>query len=164
MSDVPLVKPFHFWCQKVLPLVYDDSLSYYEVLCKIGAKLNEVIKTTNDLNQIIQELQKYVDDTFVTKYDLKFNRFLDEKGHFTGYLYEYPVKCVLESIADNISLAKTLIDDVNHRQSIGTIYDGGTFTETDPPTLEVDGGEFYSTKVLINYDQNCIRPDYIVTN
>ena len=26
---------FRFWCQKVLPLVYDDSLSYYEVLCKI---------------------------------------------------------------------------------------------------------------------------------
>lgn len=27
--------PFKFWCQKALPLVYDDSLSYYEVLCKL---------------------------------------------------------------------------------------------------------------------------------
>lgn len=26
---------FGFWCQKILPLVYDQSLSYYEQLCKI---------------------------------------------------------------------------------------------------------------------------------
>jgi hypothetical protein len=29
------LKPFRFWCQKALPLVYDDSLSYYELLCKV---------------------------------------------------------------------------------------------------------------------------------
>lgn len=38
------IKPFKFWCQKVLPLVYDDSLSYYEVLCKIVHYINELIK------------------------------------------------------------------------------------------------------------------------
>ena len=26
---------FRFWCQTVLPLVYDDSLSYYELLNKV---------------------------------------------------------------------------------------------------------------------------------
>lgn len=31
------------FCQKVLPLVYDESLSYYEVLCKLTDKMNEVI-------------------------------------------------------------------------------------------------------------------------
>ena len=40
---------FKFWCQKVLPLVYDDSLSYYEVLCKVSSKLNEVINSENNL-------------------------------------------------------------------------------------------------------------------
>ena len=34
-------------CQKVLPLVYDESLSYYEVLCKVQQKLNELIKINN---------------------------------------------------------------------------------------------------------------------
>lgn len=29
---------------KVLPLVYDDSLSYYEVLCKVVNKINEIIE------------------------------------------------------------------------------------------------------------------------
>ena len=31
---------FKFWCQKVLPLVYDDSLSYYELLCKVVDYIN----------------------------------------------------------------------------------------------------------------------------
>lgn len=33
-----------FWCYKVLPLVYDSSLSYYEILTKFVTKLNEVIE------------------------------------------------------------------------------------------------------------------------
>ena len=32
-----------YWVHKILPLTYDDSLSYYEVLAKVSAKLNEVI-------------------------------------------------------------------------------------------------------------------------
>ena len=36
-------------CQKVLPLVYDESLSYYEVLCKVIQKLNELIKINNNI-------------------------------------------------------------------------------------------------------------------
>lgn len=39
------VNKLKFWCQKVLPLVYDDSLSYYEVLCKLANKINEIIDT-----------------------------------------------------------------------------------------------------------------------
>ena len=37
------LKHFRFWCQKVLPLVYDDSLSYYEVLCKVVNYINALI-------------------------------------------------------------------------------------------------------------------------
>lgn len=35
---------FKFWCYKVLPLVYDNSLSYYEVLCKAVDYINELIE------------------------------------------------------------------------------------------------------------------------
>ena len=34
--------PFKFWCHKVLPLVYDDSISYYEFLCKIAKLVNDI--------------------------------------------------------------------------------------------------------------------------
>lgn len=44
---------FYFWCQKVLPLVYDNSLSYYEVLCKITHYLNKIIENQNYLNSVL---------------------------------------------------------------------------------------------------------------
>lgn len=67
---------FAFWLQKTQPLVYDDALSYYEVLCRIAAMLNQLIKQVNDLtdaqkkfiedatrllNQIIAEWNSIVD-------------------------------------------------------------------------------------------------------
>lgn len=62
---------FRFWCQKVLPLVYDDSLSYYELLCKVVNYLNDVIADsdamkTNIGNLLIayNELQEYVNHYF----------------------------------------------------------------------------------------------------
>ena len=44
---------FRFWCQKVLPLVYDDSLSYYELLCKVVDYLN---KTMEDVNTAVEDV------------------------------------------------------------------------------------------------------------
>ena len=41
----------NFWCQKVLPLVYTDALSYYEMLGKFVSKLNEIIGNVNNLNK-----------------------------------------------------------------------------------------------------------------
>lgn len=71
MYDITKMK---MWCYKVLPLVYDDSLSYYEVLCKVVKKLNELIdnysvsgETIKEMQNEIAQLQKWVDD-FDTKF------------------------------------------------------------------------------------------------
>lgn len=61
------------YCAKVLPLVFDNSLSYYEFLCKMCHKLNETIDALNaqNLNIIefthmvqleIEKFEKYVDE------------------------------------------------------------------------------------------------------
>lgn len=52
-------------CQKVLPLVYDESLSYYEVLCKVIQKLNELIKINNNIRDEIHK--EYVEILETTK-------------------------------------------------------------------------------------------------
>lgn len=57
MADI---KKFKFWAQKVLPAVYDDSLSYYEVLCKVVEYLNEVIDVCNSFDTDVSELQAAV--------------------------------------------------------------------------------------------------------
>lgn len=53
-----MVNPIkRFYCNKVLPLTYDDSLSYYEVLCKLTTKMNELIENINN------NFQQMVEDT-----------------------------------------------------------------------------------------------------
>lgn len=70
-NNVPV---FTYWCQKVLPLVYDDSLSYYEMLCKITDYVNQIVENdknfAGDLDEIRKELaivEKWIAD-FDTSY------------------------------------------------------------------------------------------------
>lgn len=60
MADKYTFKDVHrlyYWCNKVLPTVYDDSLSYYELLNKIALKLNTLIENYNELPEyIVQEI------------------------------------------------------------------------------------------------------------
>lgn len=42
------VRPMRYWVQEILPLTFDDSLSYMELLNKVAAKLNEVIEIVNE--------------------------------------------------------------------------------------------------------------------
>lgn len=64
-------KPFRFWCQTVLPMIYDDSLSYYELLCKVVNYLNNLIADTSALETNVSNLydsyaslQNYINDYF----------------------------------------------------------------------------------------------------
>lgn len=71
---MPKIEKFRFWCQKVLPLVYDDSLSYYEVLCKVVSYLNNMI---NDFNSIVADVDELRNDLrivqrWIDNYDTKF--------------------------------------------------------------------------------------------
>ena len=64
MSDIKkLIRPY---CYKIIPLIYDDSLSYYEVLCKLREKINEIIETLNlnyDVSEKVNEiLNKWLED------------------------------------------------------------------------------------------------------
>ena len=52
------MNPFRFWCQKVLPLAYDDALSYYEVLCKLSEYLNEMLSNVERLKGDVDNLRK----------------------------------------------------------------------------------------------------------
>lgn len=50
--------PIRFHCYKVIPLVYDESLSYYEQLCKVLHSLNSAIAAINDINDAISDISK----------------------------------------------------------------------------------------------------------
>ena len=71
MNDL---RPFRFWCQKVLPLVYDDELSYYEVICKCVDYINNLIENdkaiSNDVEQLKQEMKQVQE--WIDNYDTSF--------------------------------------------------------------------------------------------
>ena len=50
------IKSVRSWFTGVLPLVYDEALSYYEQIAKFTDKLNEVISTTNELGESLASI------------------------------------------------------------------------------------------------------------
>lgn len=47
-------------CVKVLPTVYDNSLSYYEVLCKLASVIDSTNETIADLSKRVTALENKV--------------------------------------------------------------------------------------------------------
>ena len=68
-------KPFMTYCAKVIPLAFDESMSYYETICNIAnhinneiiPKVNETMETVFTLSNKFIELKEYVDDNMLTK-------------------------------------------------------------------------------------------------
>ncbi len=62
MSKLVNIETFRGYINKILPTVYEDSLSYYEVLCKVLEKMNEIINLDNQQNEIINNIPQSVDE------------------------------------------------------------------------------------------------------
>ena len=95
MGNYKTLQPFRYWCQKVLPLVYDDSLSYYELLCKVVDYLNKTMEDVETLHGDVtnlrtayEKLQSYVNNYFSTlDVQEEINNKLDNMAS-SGELYE----------------------------------------------------------------------------
>lgn len=47
-------------CVKILPTVYDNSLSYYEVLCKLASAIDSANETIANLTERVTSLEEMV--------------------------------------------------------------------------------------------------------
>lgn len=132
--------PFMFWCQKVLPLVYDDSLSYYEVLCKLVTYVNglrdDVIKLGEDvtaLNKLYNELAKLLDEYFNKGVQDSVNKKLDEmagNGYFDDILSKYitPFFAVNFDTTENALAYHFSVGQTVHTNGYHSPTDGGACT------------------------------------
>ena len=58
-----MVSKYFGKCQPILPAVYEDSLSYYEDICKLIAKINELVDAVNNIKlDILDEANAYTDE------------------------------------------------------------------------------------------------------
>lgn len=118
------ITPLRFWAQKILPLTYDDSLSYYESLCKFADKVNELI---DRMNLYEEEYKDYVNEqvSFLKTY-------IDEQDNATKTVLEIKMENLKNETERQMNelklkLKKTL-DDVNKKiaeysQSLVKLYD-----------------------------------------
>lgn len=88
------LKPFRFWCQKVLPLTYDESLSYYELLCKVVDYLN---KAMEDVDQMADDMGE-----FKTAYEELINYV---NNYFDNLDVQEEINNKLDSMAEDGTLA-----------------------------------------------------------
>lgn len=121
MNGFSGVKPFRFWCQTVLPLVYDDSLSYYELLSKVVFYINKIIEDTTtvegeilNLRDAYINLENYVNEYFENldvseEIDAKLDAMVTD-GTFNRLIQPITSAQVAEWLAENITPTTPAID------------------------------------------------------
>ena len=78
------------YCQKVLPLTYDDSLSYYEAICKMVDKVNELIAYIEGFeSNVLEQSKQYTDNQIVTLKGVIDSEFNEYKQEVTATLNSY---------------------------------------------------------------------------
>lgn len=136
MQYITKTEKFKFWCQKTLPLVYDDSLSYYELLNKVVDYLNHTIEDVNtlggdfvELHKMYNELKDYVDNYFKN---------LDVQSEINNKL---------DSMADDGTLDEII--NVHIFENLNTKIDNNTSeinsTKDRTTSLENDIKNYYET-------------------
>lgn len=55
-----IIQKTMYYCQNVLPMVFDNSLSYLEMIGVMRCKINEIIKAINNQNLNITEFEKLI--------------------------------------------------------------------------------------------------------
>lgn len=95
LGEYKSLQPFRFWCQKVLPLVYDDSLSYYELLCKVVDYLNKTMEDVETLHGDVTNLHK---------------AYVELQGYVNNYFNNLDVQSEINNRLDSMASDGTLLN------------------------------------------------------
>ncbi len=104
---------FRFWCQKVLPLVYDDSISYYELLNKVVVYLNNVISDFNTVAENFDNLDAAF-DTLQESYNDTKNALLSAYDQLQSYVNNY---------FDNLDVQEEINNKLDEMAEDGSLSD-----------------------------------------
>ncbi len=115
MGDYRTLQPFRYWCQKVLPLVYDESLSYYELLCKVVDYLNKTMEDVetlhgdvDNLHEAYRQLQGFTNTSIADLRTDYQNLIAYVNGYFESLDVQQEINAKLDAMALNGSLTALL--------------------------------------------------------
>ncbi len=111
--DVGKIETIRFMCHKILPLVYDESLSYYETLCKVSNKLNETIEATNQLNENVDSFSSAINslNSRVTQIATEMNTF---EANLTARFNELEARLNNE-VDTRLDAVDAKMDELDHK-------------------------------------------------
>lgn len=159
------IQPFRYWCQKVLPISYDDSLSYYELLSKLVEHMNTFIDDVDGLYKDVKNLRNayiqlqtwvnnYFDDLDITD---EINKKLDSMvtdGTLSNLIRPIVAAVsqprIVDSVSDMINATYTYV-----LRSNGHIYQNLRGTWTDTGLVYVaDATGFLGVRDMFAYNLN----------
>lgn len=152
-NSLKMLSPFVLYCQKVIPLAFDESMSYYECLCALYNYLKqEVVPAINqnaeELKKVetaIAELKQYIDDYF---------KDLDVQEEINNKLDDMAEQGQLaDIIAQYLGLAGVLAFDTVADMVAGENLADGSICKTLGYSNYLDGGgRYYKVREILNTD------------
>ena len=131
-----------FWCQTVLPLTFDDSISYYEAICKLANYVNNIVddlQTISDeidqinvrIDGVIEYVNNYFENLDLTSTVTNVINNMYQEGDFNEIIYQTIVN----------TSAPIFVEDPDDMTDINRVYvliinkhiyqyDGNEFTDT----------------------------------
>lgn len=171
-NNYEILHPFQAWVQQSLPAVYDDSLSYTDLLYKMLSYIDKLVTNSNYFSEDIKKMYDYVNNYF-NNLDVQdeINKKLDEmvtNGQLTTIIdeflsslsdYTYHLNYMDSFDKNNINLVfAELMTKIKKGES--AILTAGTYYATDiidlsklPDncTIVIDG------TIKMNINKSCIK-------
>ena len=131
-----------FWCQTVLPLTFDDSISYYEAICKLANYVNNTVDDlqtiSNEIDQIniridgvIEYVNNYFEDLDLTPTVTNVINNMYQEGDFNEIIYQTIVNTsapvFVENTRDMTDINRVYVLIINKHIYQ---YAGNDFTDT----------------------------------
>lgn len=103
--------------QAVLPLVYDESLSYYELLCKVIGKINEILKIINEFEpQDLTEIYNRLDvlESVTENHEIQITEINNVLNELTQNVYN--INITVNNLVEQVGTHENELE--NHEQRI----------------------------------------------
>lgn len=152
-NSVKMLSPFVLYCQKVIPLAFDESMSYYECLCALYSYLKEkVLPVINNNAEALEEVQAKM---------IELKDYVD--NYFDNLDIQEEVNNKLDEMADSGELASIIaqylqaqfiygFDTVADLKAAETLASGNICRVLGKSSYETGDGAFYRVRSLTIYD------------
>ena len=110
MRDTPIARLRFWYAQTVLPLVYDYSLSLYELVCKLADSVNQTIDAVDELDDKVDQLQELVDSMDIEALRQEINNFEEIVNQNTT---------IVNNLGENLETLRTqVINNTSHLNDV----------------------------------------------